>query len=99
MRNTFAFAGPQWEQLYLQRVRRNAHVSAIYRQYLVPINYGLPVGSLEIDDLSGCEVTLAAPNTSRTFRHNVAQHLLNSGANMVAAVCDCGSISIYRIER
>lgn len=99
MRNTFAFAGPEWETVYINRVRRNANIAARWQQHLVPVNYRISANSLELGDLSGCEVTLCAPGTTEGFQHNVAEVLLKSGASMVAAVSDCGSISIYRGER
>ena len=94
--NTFACAGPNWESVYLQRVKRNAHVGAKWQQDLLPINYSLPVASLELGDLSGCEITLCAPGTSENFRRTIAEVLLKAGASMVAAVSDVGRISIYR---
>ena len=99
MKNTFACAGPEWESLYMQCVKRNTFLAAKYRQHLVPINYQISVSSLELGDLSGCEVTLCAPGTSETFRHSISQVLLKAGAAMVAAVSDVGSISVYRSGR
>lgn len=96
MQNTFACAGPDWESVYLQRVRRNAHIAFKWQQDLLPINYDVPVASLELGNLAGHEITLVAPNTSETFRRNLAERLLIAGANLVCAVSDVGSISVYR---
>ena len=96
VRNIFACAGPHWESVYLQRVKRNAHIRVKWQQDLLPINYSLPVASLELGDLTGCEITLCAPATSENFQQTVAEILLKAGASMVAAVSDVGQICIYR---
>ena len=94
--NTFACAGPDWESVYLRRVRRNAHVPAKYRHKLVPVNYALPVASLELGDLANCEITVCAPGASDIFRHRLAELLIKTGAKLVITVSNVGSISVYR---
>ena len=94
--NTFACAGPDWESVYLQRVRRNAQAAAKWRQNLLPVNYALPVSSLELGNLAGNEITVCAPGASDIFRHRLAGLLIEAGANLVVTVSDVGSISVYR---
>ena len=99
VKNTFACAGPDWEFVYLQRVRRNAHVAFKWQHDLLPINYDVPVASLELGNLAGHEITLVAPNTSDSFRRNLAESLLKAGANLVCTVSDFGIIGVYREDR
>ena len=73
VRNTFACAGPDWESVYFQRAQRNAYSSPKYAQTLLPINYNLPLSSLEVGSLTDCEITVCAPGASDNLRHRIAE--------------------------
>lgn len=94
--NTFAFAGPMWEQRYLAAVRRNAWIAPQYHHRLIPLNYSVSVDSYSLGNLSGHEITLIAPGTSDEFRAGAASLLLAHGADLVVSISDVGSISALR---
>jgi hypothetical protein len=96
IRNTFAFAGPDWESRYLAHVRRQAHIAPKYHAQLIPLNYSVPVDSYQLGNLRGHEITVIAPRVSDMFRSGIAQYLLGVGADLVVTISDVGSLETYR---